>query len=106
MLKEVSKPYKVLGAENISGYIDFELIQSGFVAKISKYSRKYFLLWVGFEPPLQVADFRAALLTASALFFCSSLSYIFASLAPNKLYISIQSFSFFLEVCVLMQNWI
>lgn len=85
MLKDASKLDKVLGTEDISEYMDFELIQSGFVAKSSKYARKCFLLWIGLEPPLQVADFRAALLTAPALFFCPSLVHV-CRLALNKLY--------------------
>ena len=88
MLKDASKLNKVLGAENFSVYIDFELTQPGFVAKLRKFASKCFLPPVGFEPPLRIVDFRAALITALTLFFVH-FSCMFANLALNKLHESI-----------------
>src|SRR5437588_1087674 len=104
MLKEASKLDKVLGAENISEYIDYELIQPGFVEKLRRYTRKCFLLRVGLESPSGVSELSAALITASALFFIVHPSCMLVNLTLNRLHASINQLKPFLKVCILMQK--
>ena len=88
--------------ENCSDYILRKIIQPGLVAKLGRYGRGCFRLWVGLKPLSWVSDLSADALISAALFFIVHPSCMLANQTLNRLHASINQLKPFLEVCILV----